>query len=59
MSKKQRIQELEEEIDFLTNEIKVILLDSGIWTARQRLAFWTNLNRVKMLKRELIELKNQ
>jgi len=39
MSKNRRIQEIEEEIDFLTVEIEEILLDSGIWTSRQRLAF--------------------
>lgn len=59
MSKAQRIKEIEEEVDFLTAEIEDILLDSGIWTSRQRLAFWTNLSRVKALKRELIELKRQ
>jgi len=59
MSKNRRIQEIEEEINFLTAEIEAILLDSGIWTSRQRLAFWTNLNRVRTLKKELINLRNQ
>ena len=59
MTKEQRIHEIEEEINFLTTEIEAMLLDSGIWTSQQRLVFWTNLNRVKALKRELIELKKQ
>lgn len=59
ITNEERIEEIEQEINFLTEEIEDNLLNSGMWTRLDRLAFWTNFNRIKKLKRQLIELKKQ
>lgn len=59
MTDAERIKEIEEEINFLTIEIEENLLNSGVWSQLDRLAFWTNINRIRKLKQQLLDLKNQ
>jgi len=56
MSKKRRILEIINEIDFLTYEIEDILLRSGIWSKLEKLAVKTNIRRIEELEQELLEL---
>jgi len=59
MTEEQEIKEILEEIRFLKSQLDELLLESGVWTARKRLAVWTNINRVKKLNERLEELKRK
>ena len=59
MTKNERIQEIQEEIQFLLDELEGLLLESGILAERKRLAIWTNLNLVRILEEELLKLKRK
>ena len=59
MTKNERIQEIQEEIQFLLDELEGLLLESGILAERKRLAIWTNLNLVRILEEELLKLKRE
>ncbi|MEM1121184.1 MAG: hypothetical protein AAGJ18_12100 [Bacteroidota bacterium] len=56
MSIEDEILEIFEEIDFLEKELEGLLLETGTLSEIQRLAIWTNLNRIKFLKKRINEL---
>ena len=56
MSIEDEILEIFEEIDFLEKELEGLLLETGTLSEIQRLAIWTNLNRIKFLRKRINEL---